>query len=106
MSLHEQYAEDLALHALNALEGDVRASLEKHLESCSGCRQELEQLRGDSVLLAMSTAGPKPPQRSRQRLLEAIAKEPRGLSAAAQRRPGFNWWAAFVGRRRSRCWWW
>jgi len=95
MSLHEQYAEDLALHALNALEGDVRASLEKHLESCSGCRRELEQLRGDSVLLAMSTAGPKPTQRSRQRLLEAVAKEPRGLSAAAQRRPGFNWWAAF-----------
>jgi len=94
MSLHEQYAEDLALHALNALEGDAWASLEKHLESCSGCRQELEQLRGDSVLLAMSTAGPKPPQRSRQRLLEAVAKEPRGLSAA-QPRPGFNWWAAF-----------
>jgi len=95
MSLHEQYAEDLALHALNALEGDARASLEKHLEGCSGCRQELEQLRGDMVLLAMSTAGPKPPQRSRQRLLEAIAKEPRRPAVGARRRPGFNWWAAF-----------
>ncbi len=93
MSLHEQYGEDLALHALDALEGDARANLEKHLEGCSSCRQELEQLRGDSALLGMSTAGPKPPQRSRQRLLEAIAREPRRVSAA-QRRPGFNWWAA------------
>jgi anti-sigma-K factor RskA len=96
MSLHEQYAEDLALHALHVLEGEARTSLEKHLESCSGCRQELEQLRGDMALVAVSTAGPKPPQRSRQRLLDAIAKEARGAAAVgARRRPGFNWWAAF-----------
>jgi anti-sigma-K factor RskA len=94
MSAHPQFAEDLALHALNALEGDARASLEKHLEACSSCRQELEQLRGDMALLALSTAGPKPPQRSRQRLLDAISKEPRGTTASAHA-VGFNWWAAF-----------
>jgi anti-sigma-K factor RskA len=94
MSAHEQYAEDLALLALNTLEGDARTTLEKHLETCSGCRQELEHLRGDTALLAMSTAGPKPPQRSRQRLLDAISREPRGRAAE---KPGwrFNWWAAF-----------
>jgi len=93
MSVHEQYADDLALHALNVLEGDARVSLEKHLETCSACRQELELLRGDTALLALSTTGPKPPQRSRQRLLEAIVKEPRGLGAKPVR--SFNWWAAF-----------
>jgi len=92
MSVHEQYAEDLALHALNVLEGDARVSLERHLETCSACRQELEQLRGDTALLALSATGPKPPQRSRQRLLDAIAREPRGVSAKPAR--GFNWWAA------------
>jgi anti-sigma-K factor RskA len=93
MSVHEQFAEDLALHALNVLEGDARASLEKHLETCSACRQELEQLRGDTGLLALSATGPKPPQRSRLRLLDAIAKEARGVTAKPAR--GFNWWAAF-----------
>jgi hypothetical protein len=95
MSVHEQFADDLALHALNALEGDARVTLEKHLETCSGCRLELEQLRGDTALLAMSTAGPKPPQRSRERLLSAIAKEPRGALLAPKPLARFNWWAAF-----------
>jgi len=67
MSVHEQFAEDLALYALNALEGDERAILEKHLAGCSECRLELEQLRGDGALLALSTMGPKPPLRARQR---------------------------------------
>jgi hypothetical protein len=75
MSVHEQFAEDLALYALNALDGDERAMLEKHLASCTECRLELEQLRGDGALLALSTVGPKPPVRARQRLLDAVARE-------------------------------
>jgi|HubBroStandDraft_1064217.scaffolds.fasta_scaffold07525_7 anti-sigma-K factor RskA len=75
MAEHEQFADDLALHALNALEGEDRTKLEKHLATCSACRLELEQLRGDGVLLALSTLGPKPPLRARQRLLGAVAKE-------------------------------
>ena len=79
MSEHEQFAEDLALHALGTLQGEERVALERHLDTCDACRTELDQLRGDMALMAMSTAGPKPPQRSRQRLLDAIAKEPRVL---------------------------
>ena len=75
MSAHEQFADDLALHALNALDGEDRVNLEKHLATCSACRMELEQLRGDGALLALSTLGPKPPARARQRLLDAVAKE-------------------------------
>ena len=93
MSAHEQFAEDLALHALGALQGDERTALAKHLDTCSDCRRELEQLRGDMALMAMASTGPKPPQRSRQRLLDAIAKEPRGATAVAAR-SRFNWWTA------------
>jgi hypothetical protein len=75
MSVHEQFGEDLALYALNALEGEERAVLEKHLAECAVCRVEIEQLRGDGALLALSTLGPRPPQRARQRLLNAVAKE-------------------------------
>jgi anti-sigma-K factor RskA len=81
MSMHEQFAEDLALYALSGLEGEERVALEKHLESCAGCRRELEQLRGDMALMALSAAGPTPPRRARQRLMEAVAREPRPVAA-------------------------
>jgi anti-sigma-K factor RskA len=90
MSVHEQFADDLALYALGALDGESKASLQKHLDECASCRRELDQLRGDAALLALSTAGPKPPARSKSRLMDAIAQEPR----AQRTRPGINWWAA------------
>ena len=91
MTTHEQFAEDLALYSLGALAGEDRAKLEQHLATCPACKLELEQLRGDGALLALSVAGPKPPQRARQRLLEAVAKEPRvpRVVATAPRR---SWW--------------
>jgi anti-sigma-K factor RskA len=85
MNEHDQFAEDLALYALNALAGDERAALEKHLATCPTCRLELEQLRGDGALLALSTLGPKPPLRARQRLLDAVAKEAAAVPTLAQK---------------------
>jgi anti-sigma-K factor RskA len=90
MSAHEQFADDLALYALGALGGADRAALDKHLESCADCRRELDQLRGDMALMAMSVAGPKPPQRSKQRLMSAIGKEPRRREQP-QRRAWWGW---------------
>lgn len=89
MSVHEQYAEDLALLALEALDGEERAVLDQHLEDCSACRLELEQLRGDMALLALSTAGPKPPARAKERLMTAIARERRAAPEAGR----VPWWA-------------
>ena len=94
MSVHEQFADDLALYALGCLEGGEKASLEKHLEGCASCRRELEQLRGDAALLALSASGPRPPARSQARLMEAIAKEPRGLGSVAKA-SGARWWAVW-----------
>ena len=97
MSAHEQFADDLALLALEALQGDERVTLEKHLEGCSSCRSELERLRGDMALLALSASGPAPPRRSRERLLKAIAKEPRAQKIGAARRSSWTllpWLAA------------
>ena len=90
MSVHEQFAEDLALYALGCLEGGERSVIEKHLGECASCRRELEQLRGDAALLALSVCGPRPPARAQTRLMDAIAKEPR----AQRTRPSPQWWAA------------
>ncbi|MBZ5680846.1 MAG: anti-sigma factor [Acidobacteriia bacterium] len=102
MSGHEQFAEDLALCALGVLEGQERVDLEQHLAGCAACRLELEQLRGDGALLALSTTGPKPPQRARQRLLDAVAKEVR-FPASPQRARTDGTSVAVTTQRRS--WW-
>ena len=85
MSVHEQFAEDLTLYALGGLQGDDRAALEKHLAECSACRRELEELRGDMALMALSAAGPAPPRRARQRLIDSIAREPRAGTVRTRR---------------------
>jgi anti-sigma-K factor RskA len=94
MTDHEQFADDLALYALDALTGEDRAKLEQHLATCPACKLELEQLRGDGALLALSTMGPKPPLRSRQRLLNAVAEETARTSASPT--PRRSWWG-FLG---------
>ncbi len=91
MSEHEEYADDLALYALDALRGEDRARVDAHLATCAACRLELERLRGDTALLALSAAGPRPPQRSRQRLLDAVAREPR-VARVAQTATRASWW--------------
>jgi anti-sigma-K factor RskA len=89
MTAHGQFAEDLALYALGTLPGDECALLEEHLNDCAACRRELELLRGDMALMAISVGGPKPPARARQRLLDAIAREPRRSPVSVRR----AWWA-------------
>jgi anti-sigma-K factor RskA len=91
MSEHERYAEDLALYALEALRGEDRARVDEHLATCAACRLELEQLRGDTALLALSTAGPRPPQRARQRLLDAVAREAH-MPMVVQTSTRRSWW--------------
>ena len=99
MSLHEEFADDLALYALGSLDGAERQTLEKHLKGCASCPRELELLRGDGSLLALTTAGPKPPARARQRLMSAIAEEskvssrlPVAGAASISERPRLSWW--------------
>ena len=89
MTTHEQFAEDLSSYALGTLEAGEHAALATHLQECASCRRELEMLRGDTALLALSSAGPKPPWRARQRLLDAAGREPRVVPIGRQR----PWWA-------------
>ena len=89
MTAHEQFAEDLALYALGSLEGEAALPLERHLDECAACRQELARIESDMALLALTTSGPAPPQRARQRLLKAMGREPRSLRTVFMRR---RWW--------------
>jgi anti-sigma-K factor RskA len=94
MSAHEQFADDLALYALGALQGAERSAVETHLKTCADCASELERVRGDLALLAFSTSGAKPPARSRERFISAIAQEARSpvLREIARESAWRNWW--------------
>ena len=88
MTVHPQLEEDLALYALGTLDGESRLALQKHLEGCAPCRRELEQLRGDMALLALSASGSHPPRHARRRLMDAIAREPRQAGVSKRH----AWW--------------
>ena len=83
MKTHEQFGDDLALYALGELAGVERNELEEHLHTCAACRRELQALRGDLGLLGLSSSGPQPPARSKERLMRAIAAEPRRVPSSA-----------------------
>ena len=94
MKTHQQFAEDLALYALQELTGSERQELEQHLETCAACRREVQFLRSDLSLLGLSSAGPRPPARTKERLMRAVAAEPGRVSVPTPlqvRRRGLSW---------------
>ncbi len=98
MNTHDQFAEDVLLYALGSLDDAERVGFEEHLQGCAECRRELQAVQEDLGLIALSAAGPKPPARSRQRFLAAIAKEPRQTAKPATVGKGWMWipWFATV----------
>jgi len=97
VNTHEQFADDLALYALEELTGAERQAFEEHLAECAACRRELQAMRADLGLLGLSSSGPQPPARSKESLMRAIAAEPRGVSAPD---------AAPAPPSGTRSWWW
>src|SRR5438309_387380 len=95
MAPGDHFADDLPLYALDALEGEERVTVEKHLRECSDCRSEVEQLREDWTLIALSATGPATPPHSRDRLIAAVAREPRQPQIRVRKRPvwlnGLEW---------------
>lgn len=92
---HQEVSENLPLYAVGALPPQTCEELRQHLDDCPACRRELEEFRAGAAMLALSAGGPAAPQRSRQRLLAAIAQdkdeplvEPQTISALP--RP---WWS-------------
>lgn len=99
MRTHEQFADELALYALNELTGSELQEMEQHLETCASCRREVLSLRSDLGLLGLSAVGPRPPARSKDRLTRAIAAEPRGVAAFASTPPASSrraFWLSWI----------
>jgi anti-sigma-K factor RskA len=80
----------LAAYALDSLEGDERAQVEKHLPACAGCRALLSEYRQVSV----PEAGPPP--RLRESLIHSMGN-PVGTSPSRAEGMRFSAWRWAVG---------
>lgn len=68
--------DDLALFALQSLEGEELAQALDHLERCEDCRHEVARFQGDLAGYALANSELQtPPAAARERLLSAVAKE-------------------------------
>jgi len=72
---HKQWGEDLAAYALGALEPREAAELERHLEGCDRCRNELRWFEPAVRLLPESVERQEPPPRLRAALMTAVRAE-------------------------------
>lgn len=66
---HEEFANDLAAYALDALDTADRAALEAHLATCPECAGALAELRQASLAVGLSTEPVAPPAGLRSRTL-------------------------------------
>ncbi len=73
--------DDLALFALAMLPSQETAEIAAHLRFCKICSEAVGRLHGDMAALALTSPAQAPPPASRQRLLSAIAREPKFVPA-------------------------
>ncbi|HVI80956.1 MAG TPA: anti-sigma factor [Candidatus Acidoferrum sp.] len=90
MKDHQQITDDLVLYAMRELPETQAAEVRRHLNDCPSCRRDLSELNSDMGILALSSVGAAPPQRSRERLLNAVKAEPRRAKMFVMHRP---WWS-------------
>ena len=67
--------EDLALYALQFLEGEQADSIAVHLAHCAACANELALIHGDLAATALTTELESPSPDARQRFLAQVAQE-------------------------------
>ena len=67
--------EDLALYAMQALDGEELKALRAHLPTCAECREQLQVIAGDLTTLGLSVEQHPVPDAARQRFMESIAAD-------------------------------
>lgn len=76
-------AEELALHAVQALTSEESAVVRLHLSECAECRKQLAEITGDLALVAMSVEQHPVPEGARQRFVDRITAAPADAEKAA-----------------------
>ncbi|HMI81360.1 MAG TPA: anti-sigma factor [Solirubrobacterales bacterium] len=82
---HSRWSEDLAAYLLGALEPGEAAALERHLEGCERCCEEMRWLRPAVHSLPESVERQQPPRSLRESLMAEVRAEAAPASAEPRR---------------------
>jgi hypothetical protein len=74
--------EDLVLFALQLFPPEQAATIAAHLQQCPECRAEFGRIHGDLAIFASTVDPHSPPESSRQRLIQQVAREKKIVSTA------------------------
>lgn len=74
---HKRWSEDLAAYMLGALEPEEAATLERHLDGCERCREEMRWLEPAVHSLPESVERQEPPKQLRQSLMAEVRNDAR-----------------------------
>jgi anti-sigma-K factor RskA len=85
---HIRWSDDIAAYMLGALEPDEAAGLERHLESCERCREEMRWLEPAVHSLPEAVERREPPKQLRQSLMAEVRADARSEQASARA----SWW--------------
>jgi anti-sigma-K factor RskA len=85
---HERWGEEISAYLLGALEPAEAKALERHLEDCQSCRQELRWLAPALDALPETVTRMQPPPGLRERLLAEVQEDTRRATGAAPERRG------------------
>ncbi len=86
---HNRWNEDLAAYMLGALDRDEAAELERHLEGCKRCQEEMRWLEPAVQVLPESVERQEPPRQLREALMAEVrddVREAQARPAAARSR--------------------
>jgi anti-sigma factor RsiW len=72
---HDTHGGDAAAYLLGAMPDLERQAFERHLATCSTCREELEQLRPAADALPRSVTPVRPPEGLKRAVMEAVEAE-------------------------------
>jgi len=84
---HTRWKDDLAAYMLGALEPGEAAELERHLEGCERCQEEMRWLEPALHSLPESVERREPPKQLRQSLMAEVRADARGEQTARS-----SWW--------------
>jgi anti-sigma-K factor RskA len=88
---HNRWSEDLAAFVLGALEREEAAAVERHLEGCSRCQEELRWLQPALQTLPESVERLEPPPQLRESLMAEVRADARAETAAERSARARSW---------------
>lgn len=88
---HNRWSEDLAAYMLGALDRDEAAEMERHLEGCERCQEEMRWLEPAVQLLPESVERTEPSPQLRQTLMAEVRADVREAKARPTPARGRRW---------------